>query len=592
MLESEKQILRVDMKNLTSRWEPTPYDWKLLGGRGLTSTIINKEVPATANALGEDNKFIVAPGMVTGSNAPTSGRISVGGKSPLTGGIKEANAGGRTPHKLARAGVKALIVENQPSDGDAWYNLILKKNDLQIVQANEYKGMGAYKLIDQLWQRYPNKPGIIGAGVAGQMMLKGAGVFGNNIENSDPGRYAGRGGLGAVLGSKKVIAIVTDDREGEVIKPVNEELFNTGTRKLSEACRGHAVTGDNGGLQNYGTNVLMNVINEAGGLPTKNWSSGYFEGASKISGEVTHEKADQMKEKYGDTGNATYAHPCHPGCIIKCSNAVAREDGSLLVAPLEYETSWALGANCAVADHTDVSELNRICNDLGLDTIEAGNAIGVAMEGGAIPFGDGPAAIEALKQVGTGTPLGRLLGSGAVTVGDAYGVTRVAAVKGQSLPAYDPRPIKGIGVTYATGTMGADHTQGYTIAAEILGVKGEVTDPRALDKAGLSKAFQETTAFLDSSGYCLFIAFAILDVDTGFEGFVESCAGMLGTDWGPGDVTGLGRQYLEQELEFNRNAGLTKAHDRLPEFFKKEPIAPHNVVFDVSDEELDKVHYG
>ncbi len=581
------------MRDLSVKWEKTPEKWSKLGGRGLTSTIVFEEVPPLAEPLGRHNKLIVAPGIVTGSNAPTSGRLSVGAKSPLTGGIKEANAGGRTPHKLARAGVKALIIEDKPSDNDAWYNIVIRKNDAEIVQANEYHLMGAYKLTKLLWEKYPNKPGIIGSGIAGQLLLKGAGVFGNNIENSDPGRYAGRGGLGAVLGSKKVIAIITDDKEGEVVKAVDEDKFKSASKALREALQGHPVTGKDGGLQNYGTNILMNIINEAGALPTRNWSSGYFEGASKISGEAVHELVDKVKEKFGDEAEGAYAHPCHPGCVIQCSNVVPYEDnGKLHVAPLEYESAWALGANLGIDNLQQVAELNRLCNDLGLDTIETGNALGVAMDAGIIPFGDGEAAIKLLKEVGEGTPLGRIIGSGAVTVGKVYGVTRVAAVKGQSMPAYDPRAIKGIGVTYATGPQGADHTQGYTIAAEILGVKGQVTNPRDINKADLSRAFQETTAFIDSSGYCLFIAFAILDVDEGFKGMVDTVAAMLGENYGVDDVTKLGRNVLNTELEFNRRAGFTKEHDRLPEFMKEEPIAPHNVVWDVPDEELDKVHGG
>jgi aldehyde:ferredoxin oxidoreductase len=578
------------MKNLTAKWEKTPDKWKYLAGRGLTSTIVSDEIPALSDALGPHNKLIVAPGMVTGSTAPTSGRLSVGGKSPLTNGIKEANAGGRTPHKLARSGVKAMVIENQPSDRDTWYNILIKKNDAEIVQANEYRNIGAYELITKLWEKYDTKPGIIGAGIAGQNLLKGAGVFGNNVENTDPGRYAGRGGLGAVLGSKNVIAIVTDDTPGDLIQPVDREKFKAGTKALAEALRTHPVTGDDGGLQNYGTNVLMNIINEAGGLPTRNWSSGYFEGAAKISGEAHHERVDLViAQTNGDT-DATYAHACNPGCIIKCSNAVPFNDNTSMVSAYEYETSWAFGANCGIDSIDDVAELNRMCNDYGLDTIETGSAIGVAMDAGVIEFGDGEGAKKLMREIAENTAQGRIIGNGALMVGNVYGVNRIAHVKGQSMPAYDPRTIKGIGVTYATNPMGGDHTAGYTIAAEILGIKGDVTDPRSLEKADLSRAFQETTAFIDSSGYCLFTAFAILDVDSGFQGMVDSVAGMLGTDYQLSNVTELGRKILDTEIHFNRRAGLSREHDRLPEFMHNEPIAPHNVTFGVSDEELDKVH--
>ena len=578
------------MNTLTHKWEKTPDEYKLLAGRGLTSAIVAKEVPGLAEPLGPHNKWIVAPGMVTGSSAPTSGRISVGAKSPLTHGIKEANAGGRSPHKLARSGIKALVLEDMPSDRDTWYNIIIKKNDVQIVQANEFHNKGAYEIIKKVWDKYPNKPGVIGASIAGQNLLSGAGVFGNNVENTDPGRYAGRGGLGAVLGSKNVIAIITDDTPEELIQPVDREKFKAGTKALSEALKTHPVTGDNGGLQNYGTNVLMNIINEAGGLPTRNWTSGHFEDAAKISGEAQHERVDLVVQQTNGKTDATYAHACNPGCIIKCSNAVPFNNNKSMVSAFEYETSWALGANCGIGNIDDVAELNRMCNDYGLDTIEAGNAIAVAMDAGVIKFGDAKGAKDLLKEVAKNSPQGRIIGNGALSVGQTYGVTRVAHVKGQSMPAYDPRAIKGIGVTYATNPMGGDHTAGYTIAAEILGIKGTVTDKFALEKADLSRAFQETTAFLDSSGYCLFTAFAILDVDSGFQGLVDSVAGMLGTDYTLDDVAPLGRKILDMEINFNRRAGLSKEHDRLPEFMYDEPIAPHNVTFDVSEEELDKVH--
>ncbi len=591
MLESEKKILRINMNDLSVKWEEVKDEWKHLGGRGLTSTIISEEVPALCEPLGPYNKLIIAPGLVTGSTAPSTGRLSVGAKSPLTNGIKEANAGGRTPQKLARAGVKAVIIEGHRKDKNKWYNIIIKKDNAEIVEANEYHNMGNYELIKQLWEKYGSKPGIIGSGIAGQMLLQGAGIFGNNVENSDPGRFAGRGGLGAVMGSKGIVAIITDDSDGGVIKPVNEEKFKSATAALREALIEHPVTGKNGGLQNYGTNVLINVLNEAGSLPAKNWTLGYVEHAVKISGEATHERIDLAVEKFGDQTNAQYAHACNPGCVMKCSMIVVDKDsGKEVLSPLEYESAWSLGNNTMIHTYEDVVELNRICNDIGLDTIEAGNALAVAMDAGALEFGDGPAAIKALKGVAEDTPMGRIIGSGAVTTGRVFGSNRVAHVKGQSMPAYDPRPIRGIGVTYATNPMGGDHTAGYTIAAEILGIKGEVTDPRAIDKAGLSRAFQETTAFLDSSGYCLFTAFAILDVDAGFAGLVDSYAAIMGEEFTVDDVTKFGRKILNLERAFNKAAGMTNADDRLPEFMKTEPLPPHNVVFDVTDEELDAVH--
>lgn len=592
------KILRVDMSTLKHTYETVPDEYETLGGRALTSKIVFDEVDPMCDPLGPENKLVVAPGILAGTNAPSSGRLSVGGKSPLTNGIKEANAGGLTAQKLGRLGLKAIVIEGQPQD-DKWYNLIVSKNKCEIVMANKYAGMGLYELITKVWEEYPNKPGIIGCGIAGQKLMKGAGIFGNNVENTDPGRYAGRGGLGAVLGSKRVIAIITDDTGTEGLEPVKQELYDTGRIKLRDALNEHAVTGvlekpdpetgeikPFGGLKNYGTNVLQNIINEAGALPTRNWKEGRFEGAAKISGEAVHEFIDKVKAKFPES-TATYNHACHPGCIMRCSNIVPYENtGKHQVGCLEYESVWALGTNCGIDNLYYVAELNRVCNDLGLDTIEAGNTIAVAMEGGVLEFGDGSGAVELLKKITTDEEIGKIVGNGAVAMGKYKGVTRVAQVKGQSLPAYDPRPIKGIGVTYATGTQGGCHTQGYTIAPEILQIGGK-PDRRDVKKAELSRAFQHTTAYIDSTGYCLFIAFAILDIESGLNGMVESINGFLGTEI---DVNKYGENIVRWEREFNKRAGMTAKDDRLPEFFYKEPLPPHNVVFDVSDEELDKVH--
>lgn len=594
------KILRIDMKNLTSKWEDLQEKHATLAGRAFTSTIISEEVDPMCHPLGAQNKFVVSPGLLAGTVAPSSGRLSVGGKSPLTDGIKEANAGGLTATKLGRLGIRGVIIENQPDPAtENWYSIIISKDKCEIKETNQYAGRGLYELIDQIWKDYPTKPGIIGCGIAGQRLSPGAGVFGNNIENTDPGRYAGRGGLGAVLGSKRIVSIITDDSAGSKPEMKDEKRFKNGAKALTVALNAHPVTGKlkdedgntYGGLKNYGTNVLMNVINESGGLPTKNFTSGRFEHAAKISGEAVHELVDQTKEKFGEAAEGKYGHPCHPGCVMACSNVVPYADtGKAHVAPLEYESAWSLGANCGISELHDVAELNRICNDCGLDTIEAGNTIAMFMEGGIIDLGDGKAAIELMKEIyDKKSVTGRLLSSGALVTGRALGVSRIPVVKGQSLPAYDPRAIRGIGVTYSTSTMGADHTAGYTIAAEILGVKGEVADPRDVKKSDLSRNFQATTAYIDSMGYCVFIAFCILDDDSGMAGMVDTVNGFLGQEI---DIGKYGSEVLAKECAFNRAAGFTKEDDRLPEFFYKEPLPPHNVTFDVEDEELDSVLKG
>jgi len=287
-------------------------------------------------------------------------------------------------------------------------------------------------------------------------------------------------------------------------------------------------------------------------------------------------------------GVGRMGHPCHPGCIIQCSNIIPNPDGSELVSVIEYETTWAFGANCGIDDLDVIGKLTWMCNDMGLDTIEAGGTIAVAMEAGLAEFGDGKRAIELMEEIRKGTPLGHILGQGAATTGKVFGVVRVPGVKGQNMPAYEPRAIKGIGITYAISTMGADHTSGYTIAPEILSCGGKV-DQFEVNKAELVRNFQYSTAFIDSTGHCLFIAFAILDIPEGFEGLVEECNGVLGTNWTMDDVNRIGKEILDKERAFNAGAGFTKADDRLPEFMKYEPLPPHNVVWDVPDEVVDAV---
>mgnify|MGYP005834440099 CR=1 FL=1 len=571
------KILRVNMNDLKVSYEEVPQRWKNLGGRALTSTIVAEEVPPTCHPLGPSNKVVFAPGMVTGTSAPTSGRISVGGKSPLTGGIKEANAGTSFAQKLARAGIKALIVEGQRKD--KYYLLNVAKGKRELIDATPWTGRGLYEAYAQLRDKFGKDVGICGIGIAGELGGAAAGVAFNDVEGMSS-RYAGRGGLGAVMATRGLKFIVVNDEGGPGVEIKDKELFKQGTKKLAAALQKHDITKPGGTLSSYGTDALINVINEAGALPHRNFSSGYDDLAPLVSGE---KKAEVIKKRGGEK-----PHMCSPGCIIQCSEVWVKEGGKEPVGALEYESVWALGPNCGIYDLDEVGELNRACNDLGVDTIEMGDAIAVAMDGGLAKFGDGKRALELIEEIRKKTPLGRILANGTEYTGKAFGVPRIPTVKGQGLPAYDPRAIKGIGVTYATTPMGADHTAGYAIAPEILGVGGKA-DPLDTKKADLSRGLQQATAFIDSSGYCLFIAFAVLDIPEGLEGAVESCNGVLGTKWSVNDAVALGAKVLETERKFNKAAGFSKPHDRIAEFMRIEPLPPKNVVYDVPDAELDRV---
>lgn len=552
-------------------------DYEGLGGRAMTSAVVAKEVPPLCHALGADNKLVIAPGLMSGSAAAISGRISVGCKSPLTGGIKEANAGGQGAQVLARLGYAAIILEGTPAN-DTLYKILINKDGISIDEDDSLKGLGNYDLVDKMSAAYGKKACCISIGPAGEMKMGAASIAVTDMEQR-PTRHAGRGGVGAVMGSKGVKVIILDDAGCKMRKPKDPEKFKAANKEFVAGIKKHAVSGE--GLPAFGTNVLTNVLNEAGGYPTHNFSTGQFDGAAKISGEALAE----LETARG--GQAT--HGCHTGCVIQCSGIFHDKDGKYLTKQPEYETVWAHGGNCGIDDLDAIAMLDRLDDDFGLDTIEMGATIGVAMEAGLAEFGDAEAAINLIKEVGKGTPLGRILGNGAGVTGKVFGIEHVPVVKNQAMPAYDPRTVQGIGVTYATTTMGADHTAGYAVATNILGVGGQVDPLKPEGQIELSRNLQIATAAIDATGMCLFIAFPILDQPETFQALIDLIAGFHGTEMTADDVTELGKSILRNERDFNKRAGFTAKHDRLPEYFKNEKLAPHNITFGVSDEELDEV---
>jgi len=568
------KIFRVNMSDLSAKVEAVPEGWMGLGGRGLTSTIVAAEVKPTCHPLGKHNKLVIAPGLLSGTPAANSGRLSCGAKSPLTGTIKEANSGGTSAQMLGKLGVKALIIEGKPADAGKWYSLQVSAEGVTIKEETELIGLGNFAVVEAVNKRLGDKIGVITIGPAGEMKMLGA-----NISIKDPDshmRSAGRGGLGAVMGSKgiKFIAVEPTDRKVEITDP---EAFKAANKTFATSLIENPISK---ALGQYGTNVLVNIINEAGGLPTRNFTTGQFDDHEAISGETMY---DTIVARGGKP-----KHNCHPGCVIKCSQIYADAKCQYKTSGFEYETIWALGANLKINNLDYIAEADHLMDDLGLDSIETPVAFGVAMEAGVLKFGDGAEVCRVLKEeIGKGTPLGRIIGNGAGFVGKAFGVTRVPVVKNQAIPAYDPRAIKGIGITYATSTQGADHTMGYTIATNILGVGGKL-DP--LSKEGqveLSRNLQIATAAIDSTGMCLFIAFAALDDPACLPALVDMINARFGSRLVADDVTNLGMTILKTEHAFNLAAGFTNKDDRLPEFFSEEPIAPHNVVWDISDEAID-----
>jgi len=573
------KILRIDMGaegGPKVRIEPLG-EYAGLGGRAMTSAIVSKEMPPTCHPLSAENKLVIAPGLLSGTAGAMTGRLSVGCKSPLTGGIKEANAGGQPSQVLARLGYAAIVLEGKPKD-DTLYKVVITQDGVKVLPANELKGLGNYKTVEKAKEEYGDKIACISIGQAGEMKLAAASVACTDPELR-PTRHAGRGGVGAVMGAKGVKLIILDDTGAKMRSPKDPEKFKDANKRFVDGLRRHPVTGQ--GLPAYGTNVLTNVINEAGAYPTYNFKEGRFAGAAKISGET------QAETEKARGGNPT--HGCHRGCVIRCSGIYVDKDGNYITKQPEYETVWAHGGNCGIDDLDAIARIDFLDDDIGLDTIEMGATIAVAMEAGLAKFGDAQAAIELVQEVGKGTPLGRILGSGAAVTGKVFGVERVPVVKGQAMPAYDPRAVKGIGVTYATSTMGADHTAGYAVATNILKVGGDVDPLSAQGQVELSRNLQIATAAIDSTGMCLFIAFALLDQPDTFQALIDMINAFYGLNMTADDVTALGKKVLSMERDFNIRAGFTSKDDRLPDYFKNEPLPPHNVTFDVPDEELDKV---
>ena len=570
------KILRIDMGaegGPATTVEPVGQ-YAGLGGRAMTSIVVSKEVDPLCHPLSGANKLVFAPGLLTGTAASTSGRISVGCKSPLTGGIKEANAGGQAGQALARLGYAAVIVEGEPAGDDLW-TVKIDKGGVSFKVDNSLKMTGTYATVEKLVAEYGSKVTFMVIGQAGEMKLAGASIAACDRELR-PTRHMGRGGVGAVMGSKKIKAFILDETGTSLRQPLHPVRFKAAAKIFNDGLRSHGISGQ--GLPLFGTNVLTNILNEVGGYPTRNFSSGQFEGATKISGET---QAATMTERGGEA-----THACHRGCIIQCSGIYNDATGKYLSKQAEYETVWSHGGHCGISDLDVIQQLDRMDDDFGLDTIETGVAIGVAMEGGLLPFGDGEGAIRVLAEVGQGTPLGRIIGSGAGATGKAFGVSRVPVVKNQALPAYDPRAVQGIGVTYATTPMGADHTAGYAVTANVLKVGGFIDPLQTEGQVDLSRALQINTAVIDSSGMCLFVAFPVIDQPETFTAFVELVNSFYGIE---ADVTAFGQQILSAERDFNARAGFTAIDDRLPRFFETEPLAPHNVTFNVTHEELDSV---
>lgn len=573
MAEYNPQVWRVNVREQSLKLEPIPDTWKRLGGRGLLARILLDEVEAKCDPLGVGNKLIFAPGLLVGHMLSSTDRISVGGKSPLTGGIKEANAGGRTGLHMTHMGIHALIIEDLPKEDGFWV-LHLSLDGAKWEKADDLVGVGVYETAPKLLEKYGDKVAIALIGPGGEMKMKAAGI--QNIDKDKiPSRIAARGGLGAVMGSKGLKAVVFDHAGGQKPPIVSPEAFKVAQKDYTKAVmeQPQSIT-----YRDYGTAAMAQMTQNFAALPAKNFSRGTFADVEEISGEKLREFT-LTRGKPSDP-----AHACMAGCTIKCSNVFGGDDGKVIVSPLEYETIGLMGTNLEINSLDAIGRMNWHVNDLGLDSIEIGAALGVAAEAGLMQWGDEASAQKLIDEIRNGTELGHVIGDGATTVGKVYNIERVPAVKGQAMSAYEPRSIKGTGLTYATTPQGADHTAGLTIRAKV-----NHLDPTVQKDASLNA--QLNMAGYDTLGACIFAGFGYAATP---DGVVKRLlAARYGWDDLPDNVLqALGKETIKMEREFNRRAGFTAKDDRLPKWMMEEVIPENGAVFDVSEEVLDHIFDG
>ena len=550
------QIARINVNTETVNFEDITKESKyfLLGGRGLSSQIICDEVDPTCEPLGNKNKLIIASGLLTGSPFPNSGRTSVGGKSPLTNGIKEANVGGRPSMMLALSGIRALVLE------DIAQNLkliLINQNNIKLENAKEYERLGNYELHEKLRKKFGERIGIYSIGPAGEMMLKNSTVCANDLEGY-PSRHAARGGLGAVMGSKKIKAIVIIPPKSSMVKFHDLKKFRELTKPFAQYLAESRKV-----FSTYGTPLLLKAVSGYGALPTKSFHMGSYDDDEKISGEKLHEL---ILARGGKNRIA-----CCPTCVIKCSNIIVDENGNHITSSLEYETMALNGSNCMINNLDSLAKIDHLCDDIGIDTIEFGGTMGVSMDSGRVQWGDAEKVFEILEEIRKGSEIGKLYGNGVCHLGREIGFERIPHVKGQGISGYDARVFKGMSVTYATSPMGADHTAGAVIAGRVAREDkdyGELTENK--HKLELSYEIQIFTTVLDSMGVCYFIGPSYKNMEL----VAKAINAMYGTNLSVEDVINIGKNIIRNELKFNEKAGITQDMNDLPGFLRKEPSDP------------------
>jgi len=530
-----------------------------LGGRGLASKILCDEIDPNIDPLSPENKLIFMTGPLTGTYASCAGRFNVVAKAPLTGTIGAANSGGYFGPELKFAGYDGIIFEGK---ADKPVYLHICDDLIELKSAEHLWGKNVFETTDLLLEENERDARVACIGPAGEKQVLFATVM------NDKDRAAGRSGMGAVMGSKNLKAVVVKGTKS--IKVFSRDKFKDAVMDARSKLDQNGVTGPGGGLPTYGTEVLVNILNEVHGLPTRNWQDSYFEHADLISVEY-------MTENCLVRNKACFA------CSIGCGRIVRIPDGKYkgIVAGAEYEAGWSYGACCGVKDLNAINKANHVCNILGLDPITMGATIACAMElyekgylskedlgGRELRFGDAESIVEWTELTGNREGFGDIMALGSYRMSEKYGHPELSmSVKKQEMPAYDGRVLQGMGLSYATSNRGGCHVRGYLTSPEILGIPQKV-DPHSTEgKAALLKTFQDLTAVVDSSDICLFTTFAI-----GLPEISEMLRTVTGLEYSDEEILQIGERIWNLEKLFNLKAGFTRKDDTLPERLLKEPV--------------------
>lgn len=553
------KILRVNLKHKSIKEEALNcHDAKMyLGARGLGTKIMMDEVDPNVDALSAENKLIFMSGPLTGTLGASAGRYNVITKTPLTGTIGASNSGGHFGPELKFAGYDGIIFEDQAEDP---LYLYINDDEVELRSAEHLWGKNVFETTDELLEETQEDARVACIGPAGEKLVLFATIM------NDKHRAAGRSGLGAVMGYKNLKAVVV--RGTNSVKVAKPQEFLDTCVDVRKKLKAHPVTGE--GLAAYGTEVLVNILNESGALPTRNWrDGGYFEHAEEISGET-------LADKYLIRNKGCFS------CSIGCGRVTKIPDGPFKGSGEgpEYEAGWSYGADCGVKDLAAITKANYICNELGIDPITMGATIACAMElyekgvlskeelGRDLFFGDAEGIVEFTRLTALREGFGDAMAEGSYRMATKYGYPELSmSVKKQEMPAYDGRGVQGMALEYATSNRGGCHVRGYLTSPEILGIPEKLDPLVTTDKAGWLKTFQDLTAVVDSSGICLFTTFGI-----GLPEITEMINHCLGLELSQEEVLKSGERIWNLEKVFNLQAGFTKEDDTLPERLLKEPI--------------------